>query len=131
MKKEKSLISKIAWGLVAVLAFIIAFSLVSSLVGNQKSDDYVMPDVLRDSLKEKSSQANPKIIEKSVVDGCLEEAPGQRPYCQCAYDYLEKNIGISGIIDMSIEFDNNGIITKEVADYMADAVYYCLDNYIE
>lgn len=128
--KKYDIAGKIGWGLVTVLVFLLAFSIVSNLVDRFDSeDDYVLPDTFKQSLIEKSEQANPSVIEDAVIEGCLGEAPGQITYCQCAYDYLERKLGSKGIMTMALEFEDTEEMSKEVADYMADAVYFCLDEY--
>lgn len=72
---------------------------------------------------EQESKNTPVVAENSTfkddfMSGCTEAGPGFYGYCSCAYDKLEKQLGISGLIKMSIEYDETGVLPNEVLPAM-------------
>lgn len=58
------------------------------------------------------------------MDSCVGDNPSETKFCNCSYDYMINKIGISGMMDISIEVLNNKMSEKTI-DLMSDAIIYC------
>lgn len=58
-------------------------------------------------------------FKEVFMSGCLEAGSDLYAYCSCTYDKLEKDLGISGLIDVSIKYDETGELPKEVFPAMS------------
>lgn len=67
----------------------------------------------------------PESYKTEFMVSCLEEDSTQYDYCECAFNYLDKNYTNSDVVNMSLEVEKTG----EVSNEMIDAVGACLDLY--
>lgn len=72
---------------------------------------------------EQESKSKPIVSENSTfkgdfMSGCTEAGPGFYEYCSCAYDKLEQQLGIPGLVKMSVEYDETGVLPSEVLPAM-------------
>lgn len=73
---------------------------------------------------EQETKNTPVIAENSTfkddfMSGCTEAGPGFYNYCNCAYNKLEQDLGINGLIKMSIKYDETGVLPSEVLPAMS------------
>lgn len=127
--KTNSIVSTI----IGIIAFFFVFSVVKDIVSGtpEYKEEYKMPVTLEQSLLEKSDKLNSSKLKDAIVEGCLGEAVGQEPYCNCAAEYVMDNISNASLLSMGLEYEKHGTMSKEMADIMADAVYSCIDKYQE
>lgn len=123
--------------IIGVIVFFAVFGVVKDVVKDivsstpESKEEYKMPVTLEQSLLEKSDKLNSSKLKDEIVEGCLGEAVGQEPYCNCAAEYVMDNISNANLLSMALEYEKHGTISKEMADIMADAVYACIDKYQE
>lgn len=119
--------------IIGVIVFFAVVGVVKDLVSStpESKEEYKIPVTLEQSLVEKSDKLNSSKLKDEIVEGCLGEAVGQEPYCNCAAEYVMDNISNANLLSMGLEYEKHGTLSKEMADIMADAVYACIDKYQE
>jgi len=119
----------LVWILLAVLISAFLGGLIVSAISNRA--DNAPNEKFKASLKEFIQEDNDISydMEEEFMIGCIDEADGQYDYCQCTYDYLEDEVGKSGLIDMSMEFVVDDGFSDRTADLMSDAIVECLGEY--
>ena len=53
-------------------------------------------------------------FEESFLEGCNGEVDGIEVYCQCAWDYLERNYGYNRIMEITVDYVTTGDIPAEL-----------------
>lgn len=117
--------------IIGIIVFFLVVGLVKDFVSStpESKEEYKMPVTLEQSLVEKSDKLNSSKLKDEIVEGCLGEAVGQEPYCNCAAEYFMDNMSNASLLSIGLEYEKYGTMSKETADIMADAVYACIDKY--
>lgn len=70
-----------------------------------------------------SSPSKMTTFKDGFMEGCYEpELKGSFTYCECVYDYLDRNLTDKGMSDMAIEYAE----TEEAPEIMNSAAKSCL-----
>ena len=100
-------------GIKIIIGIVIAF-LILYLIGSRNQPKY----------ETNSPAYSNNELKQSFIEGCIEE-DATYEYCSCAYEYLIDAYGLSKVIEISIEFDETGVIPDE----LWGAVKHCMKYY--
>lgn len=67
-------------------------------------------------------KTNDEAFKENFLSGCYDGS--NYAYCSCAYDYMEKKIGVKGIMKAGLEYEKTNKMTEE----MIDSAVACSDK---
>ena len=56
------------------------------------------------------------------MEGCVEGDPATYKFCECTFDSLYSELGHIGILEMGLEYELTGIMTKEMKNAMTQCI---------
>ena len=71
-----------------------------------------------------------EVVGDAFLNGCLEGAPGQEAYCQCAYDVLIEEIGVNGILEISLDAASGKELTNKQTEAIGSSAMQCLNKFV-
>jgi hypothetical protein len=68
------------------------------------------------------------VYRKEFIDGCVQDTPKMTPFCNCMVKYLEDNFTGTEIVNMKLEAEETGKVTKGMVDAGTECKVLVPDN---
>lgn len=98
-----------------VLAILVAGSIIGAGV-------YFSKDSKEETVTIPQTTTLSSTFKDNFIEGCLEKDTSKYTLCSCMYDKLEENLGVQGVMDMSLEYLKTNQLPTNVFSIIAPCV---------